>query len=102
MNIKQIMTKRFCLGFGAALAFAGVLVAQRDGPTPSLEGRGVVYVYFPSLCAAPGDTRDCKEIHQPARPSFESMAACSMHADDELKREHNPRLLASCMRVREV
>jgi len=102
MSIKRLMTARFCLGIGAALAFASVLGAQRSGPTPSEEGQGVVYVYFSSLCAAPGDARDCQEVPQTVRPSFESMAACGAHANGVLSQEHNPRLLASCMRVREV
>lgn len=101
MNIRRMMTKRFCLSFGAALAVTSVLVSQRSGQEPPLEGAGVVYVYFPSLCAEPGDARDCHEIARPGRPAFESMAACFAHADVELQREHNPRLLASCMKVRE-
>jgi hypothetical protein len=102
MSIKRIMKKRFCLGFGAALAVAGVLAAERSGPPPGLENGGYVYVYFPSLCAAPGDSSDCREIPQPERPSFDSMAACSAHADVALRNVHNPRIMASCMREREV
>jgi hypothetical protein len=101
MSIKHIMTKRFCLSIGAALAVTSVLVAQRAGPAPDPEGAGIVYVYFPSLCAAPGDSRDCREISRPSRPAFETMAACSAHADIELRRESNPRLMASCMKERE-
>ena len=101
MRIKWIMTKRFCLSFGVALAVATVLLTHRDGPTPDPDGPGVVYVYFPSLCAEPGDPSDCHEISRPPRPSFDSMAACSAHADAELRQEHNPRLMASCMRQRE-
>ncbi len=96
------MTTRFCLGIGAALAFASVLGARTSGPAPTAEGQGVVYVYFSSVCAAPGDARDCKELPQPVRPSFESMAACTAHANVVLGEQHNPRLLASCMKVREV
>jgi hypothetical protein len=102
MIIKHIMTKRFCLSFGVALAVASVLATHKGGPAADLPGAGVVYVYFPSLCAAPGDDRDCHEIPRPARPSFESMAACSAYADVELRRENNPKVLASCMRQREV
>ena len=102
MNIRRMMTKRFCLSIGAALAVTSVLIAERSGPAPNPEGVGVVYVYFPSLCAAPGDPRDCHEIPRPSRPSFSSMAACSAHADDELRQEQNPRLMASCMKQREV
>lgn len=100
--IRHIMTMRFCLAFGAALAVASVLLTHRGGPAPNAEGAGIVYVYFPSLCAAPGDSRDCHEITQPARPAFDSMAACSAYADIQLRHEHNPRLMASCMRQREV
>jgi hypothetical protein len=96
------MKARFCLSLGAALAVTTVLVAHRAGPAPDAAQAGVVYVYFPSLCAAPGDPRDCHEISQPARPSFESMAACSAYADVQLGRENNPKLMASCMRQREV
>lgn len=102
MNIKRLMTMQFCLSFGAALTVASVLVTHRAGPAASLDAAGIVYVYFPSLCAEPGDARDCHEVPRPVRPSFESMAACSEHADSELRLEHNPRLMASCMREREV
>jgi hypothetical protein len=102
MNIKRIMTMRFCLSIGAALAVASVLVTHRAEPALDLEGAGIVYVYFPSLCAAPGDARDCHEIRQTARPSFDSMAACSAYADVELQQVHNPRVMASCMKQREV
>ena len=101
MRVKRRFPTRFCLFLGAALAVATVLVTHRDGPSPSLEGPGVVYVYFPSLCAEPGVARDCQEIVQPARPSFETMAACWAFADVELKAAGNPRLLANCMRIRE-
>jgi hypothetical protein len=99
--IKKIMTKRFCLSFGAALTVASVLVMQRAGPAPNPEGQGIVYVYFPSHCAAAGDSRDCHEIARPDRPAFESMAACSAHADVELREANDPKLMASCMKQRE-
>jgi len=101
MTIRRLMTTRFCLGIGAALAFASVLGAQSSGPTPNAGEQGVVYVYFSSMCAAPGDARDCRELPLQVRPSFESMAACGAHASGVLEREHEPRLLASCMKVRE-
>jgi len=101
VSIKRIMTKRLCLSLGAALAVSIVLAAQRSGSTLNVEGQGIVYVYFPSLCAAPRDSRDCHEIPRTSRPSFESMAACSAHADAELRQEQNPRLMASCMKQRE-
>jgi hypothetical protein len=102
VSIKRIMTMRFCLSIGAALAVASVLVTHRADSASNLEGAGIVFVYFPSLCAAPGDSRDCHEIRQPARPSFGSMAACSAYADVELKQVHNPKVMASCMKQREV
>jgi len=102
VNIKRIMTTRFCLSIGATLAVASVLVSHRAGPAANFEETGVVYVYFPSLCAAPGDPSDCRELPRPARPSFDSMAACSAYADSELRQEHNPRIMASCMKEREV
>ncbi len=102
MNIKRIMTTRLCLSLGAALAVTSVLVTHRAEPADRLDSSGVVYVYFPSLCAAPGDASDCHEIPRPVRPSFDSMAACSAYADVQLRLEHNPRMMASCMRQREV
>jgi len=106
MSIRSVMTKRSCLGFGVALVVAAVLVTHRSGPAPSSEGdgpegNGVVFVYFPSLCAAPGDASDCREIPRPSRPAFSTMAECSAYADVELRRENNPRLMASCMKQRE-
>jgi hypothetical protein len=96
-----MLTKRFCLSFGLALVVAGGLVAQRSGPAPELEGPGIVYVYYPSLCVTPGDSSDCKEISRGARPSFLTMADCMAHADIALREEHNPRVMASCLKERE-
>ena len=93
------MTKRFYLSLAAALAVASVLGAHRGTSSPGLEG--VIYVYYGSLCAAPGDSSACEEIARSHRPSFESMAACWAYADVELSRAQNPRLLASCLRQRE-
>lgn len=101
MSIKRIISLRLCLSLGAAVAVASVLMTHRGGPAPNLEGPGVVYVYFPSECAVAGVAKDCREVPRAGRPSFESMAACSAHADRELKAAHNPRLLASCMKTRE-
>jgi len=101
MNLRRLMNMRFCLSFGLALGVTTVLVTHRGEPVGNLEGPGIVYVYFPSLCAAPGDASDCKEIPRPSRPAFSSMAACSAYADQELKNEHNPRVMASCMKQRE-
>ncbi len=102
MSMKRIVTMRFCLSFGAALAVTGTLVANRGETVTNPEGPGIVFVYFPSLCAAPGDSRDCQEIKQSSRPSFNSMAACSAYADIQLRNENNPRLMASCMKQREI
>jgi len=101
MTFNWIMTKRFCLSVGVSLAVASVLLAHRFRPALDADGLGVVYVYFPSLCAKAGDPGDCHEIPRSSRPSFESMAACSAHADAELRIENNPRIMASCMRQRE-
>jgi hypothetical protein len=101
VSIKRIMNLRFCLSFGLVLAVTTVLVTHRGAPAGDLEGPGIVYVYFPSMCAAPGDPRDCREIPRPARPSFDSMAACSAYADVELQNAHDPRVMASCMKQRE-
>ena len=96
----RILT-RFCLPLGLALAVAVGLGAQRSGPAPNPEGPGIVYVYFPSLCAAPGDPSDCREIPHPPRPSFDTMAACWAYADGALRQENNPRIMASCMKQRQ-
>jgi len=101
MSIRTMMTKRFCLSIGAALAVASVLVTHRGEPAADPQGKGIVFVYFPSLCAAAHDARDCHEISRPERPGFESMAACSAYANMELRRESNPRIMASCMQERE-
>lgn len=102
MSVKRIMNARFCLSIGAALSIATVLGVQRNGPVPTPGGAGAVYVYFPSLCEKPGDATRCEEIRRPDRPSFESMEKCTAHADDELKQANNPRMMASCLRQREV
>jgi hypothetical protein len=102
MKLRRFRSPRIFLSLGAAVAVSGVLAMERSGPAPNPEGAGVVYVYFPSLCAAPGDARDCHELPRPVRPAFDSMAACSAHADGELKREHDPRIMATCMKQREA
>ena len=102
MSIRSVMTKRFCLALGTTLVVTAVLVTHRGSSAPSLgSGEGVVFVYFPSLCAAPGDSSNCREIPGPARPGFSTMEACSAYADVQLQQENNPRLMASCMRQRE-
>jgi len=101
MSLRRIMNMRFCLSFGLALGVTTVLVTHRGAPAGNLEGPGIIYVYFPSLCAAPGDASNCKELPRPSRPAFSSMAACSAFADAELKSEHDPRVMASCMKQRE-
>jgi hypothetical protein len=102
MNIRSLMTMRLSLSLGAAMAVASVLVTHRGAPAESVEGPGVVFVYFPSLCAAPGDSRDCHEMPRPVRPAFDSMAACSAYADVELRKANDPKQMASCMKQREA
>jgi hypothetical protein len=89
------------LWVGSALVIAGILLARSTGSAPEVDDGGIVYVYFPSICERPGDPDDCHEIPRSSRPSFESMEACSAHADAELRQEHDPRLMASCLRQRE-
>jgi len=102
MRTRPVLTMRFCLSVGLALAVATVLVTHRGGaPASEPDGTGVIYVYFPSLCAKPGDPSDCHEIPRPERPGFASMKACWAYADVQLRREHNPRLMGSCMKQRE-
>jgi hypothetical protein len=101
MSLRRILTKRFCLTFGVTVAVAAVLVTHRGSPGPNPEAEGVIFVYFPSLCANPGDASNCREIPRPARPAFSTMAACSAYADVQLRQENNPRLMASCMKQRE-
>jgi hypothetical protein len=98
MSIKHLMNRRFCLALGSSLAVAAVLLTHRGQSVPKPEADGVVFVYFPSLCAAPGDSSNCREIPRPARPAFRSMAACSAYADAQLRQENNPRIMASCMK----
>jgi hypothetical protein len=98
MSLGHILTKRFCLAFGGALVVTAVLVTHRGQTVPDPTADGVVFVYFPSLCAAPRDASNCHEIPRPERPAFATMAACSAYADAQLRRESNPRIMASCMK----
>jgi hypothetical protein len=95
------VTKSVVLSCAVALTVASVLLSHRSDPNLDQAEAGIVYVYFPLLCAEPGDTRDCHEIPSPERPSFESMEACAAHANSELKQRNNPRLIANCVLQRE-
>ena len=101
MNIRRMISVRFCLSLCAALSVAGMAMAQRDGQPANLDGAGVVFVYYPSICTSAGKPENCKELPQPSRPAFESMAACSAHAEIELGRSGDPKLMATCMKLRE-
>jgi hypothetical protein len=96
------MNVPLCLSFGAALTVAGVLLSHREAPMPDTAEAGVVFVYFPSLCATPLDASDCRELPRQTRPAFDSMAACFAYADVELARVRDPRVLASCLRQKEA
>lgn len=99
--MRKILTNPAYLSVGAALLVAAVLVTHRGRPVPDPDDAGVVFVYFASVCAKPGDPGDCRAIPVRERPAFDSMAACSAYADVQLQREHNPRLMASCMKQHE-
>lgn len=98
MFARGLRAMRLCLALMAATAVTWTLVSHRDRPAPNPREGGVVFVYFPSLCANPGDPGACQEQPQDTRPAFESMAACSAFADRALKAAHNPRMMASCMK----
>jgi hypothetical protein len=95
------------LPLAAAFAFGGFLALghatpSRASASDATAGRGIVWVYYTSLCAAPGDSSDCKQVSVPARRSFPSLEACSAFRNVDLSQNHNPRLLGSCLRQREA
>jgi hypothetical protein len=84
------------LGVGA-LSVTGVLaIGPTSVPPPSDEG--VVWIYFASLCANPGDASDCKRIDAAFHPVFSSLEACDAYRDRALAEAGNP----SCLRQRDA
>jgi predicted ATPase len=101
MRLASPLKSRLCLLLGGAAAVAGFLAYGRTVSVPPSNDR-VVWVYFASLCAAPGDASDCTEIKQPIRRAFASQEACSAYRDVDLNHLANPRLLGSCLRQHEA
>jgi len=62
----------------------------------------VIWVYYTSLCSAPGDSSSCTEIKQSVRRAFETEDACSAYRNIDLSQANNPRLLGSCLRQHEA
>lgn len=83
-----------------AIALSGFLYYQDRGERRNLEGEGIVFIYYASECAAPGDATDCKVIPGD-KLAFKSMPACNAHALKELNAAHDPKRMATCEKLRE-
>jgi len=101
MNWRSLLRVRFCLPLGA-VALVGVFALGQGPSVQPQSDVGAVWVYFTSLCAKAGDASDCAEVKTETRPSFGSLEACSLHRDQDLSKNSNPRLLGSCLRQREA
>jgi hypothetical protein len=101
MRNRRVVSKSAFLLCSLAASVALVLLTHRSGPEGNQKQEGVVYVYFPSLCDAPGAFEECHEVLGASRPAFESMGACATYANGELRRQNNPKLIANCVWRRE-
>jgi len=102
MRLSALFRTRFCLPIGGAAAILGVLTLSPQPPTSMPTSVGIVWVYYASMCAAPGDSSDCQIIKVPVRPQFVTQEECATHRDAELSQHANPRLMGSCLRQREA
>lgn len=89
---------------GAALSFAAFLTSHAGSPKPI--SMGEIYVYYPSICDAAGDSSHCNPIQLPSGEhavwqSFPNMEACVAHADADLKAANDPKRMGSCEKMRE-
>lgn len=102
------MKRKFGLPLHLSLPMLGVtavvsVLAMGHGvPSPFADQDKIIWVYYTSLCANAGDSSDCKLVTGSERPAFESHDACSSFRDADLGREHNPRLMGSCLKQREA
>lgn len=101
MRLKSLLQPTLMLLGAGALTVTGVLSMGHTAAVPA-EAEGIVWVYYTSVCARPGDASDCKEVVSPARRSFENLEACSAFRDKDLAEAGNPRLLGSCLKQREA
>jgi hypothetical protein len=101
MRLRSLLRPAALLFGTGALSVTGILaMGHTSAPPPPDEG--VVWVYFESMCATPGDATDCKEIVASARLSFDTIEACDAHRDKALAAANDPRLLGSCLRQHEA
>jgi hypothetical protein len=101
MRLMSLLRPRLSLPLGGAAIVAGFLAYGHTAPAQA-PGGTIIWVYYTSLCAAPGDDSACTEIKQPVRRSFDSLEACSAYRDTDLGRAANPRVLGSCLRQHEA
>jgi hypothetical protein len=101
MRLKSLLRSRVCLPLAGA-GLVATLLAGRHGTSSDPPDQGVVWVYYTSLCAEPGDNRACSEIRQPIRQAFDRLEACDAYRTRDLDRAGNPRLLGSCLRLHEA
>ena len=102
MRLSALFRTRFCLPIGGAAAILGVLTLSPQPATSMPTSVGIVWVYYASMCATPGDSSDCQIIKVPVRPQFVTQEECATHRDAELSQHANPRLMGSCLRQREA
>jgi hypothetical protein len=101
MRLRSFLRPAALLFGTGVLSVTGLLVMGHTA-APSPPDEGVVWVYFESVCARPGDSSDCTEIKTPVRRSFDSFEACDAYGDKALAEANDPRRLASCLRQHEA
>jgi hypothetical protein len=102
MRLKLGAPLRFSLPLIGVTAVVSVLAMGHKAPTPPADHEDVVWVYYTSLCAKPGDAGDCRIVSTPQRESFPTHEACAVYRDADLGREHNARLMGSCLKQHEA
>ena len=95
------MKPRFWLPVSATLGCAGLLTAWLVPGGTHTEDREI-WVYYTSLCAAPGDSSDCKRVESHPWPGFPSHESCAAFRATDLARAANPRLMGTCERLHEA
>lgn len=102
MPLRSFLRLRFCLPFGVTAGLVALLASgHAQTPQPPSE-KGVVWVYYSAMCAAPGDASQCTPVPDGVRPSFENVVTCDLYRNAALAQAGNPRLMGVCAKQHEA